>query len=77
MSAHNAELVVDEQEQDITLLELFNPVYEIEKKTLKYHITPYNITSIELPVELGESTLIIDATPGDYIFDGNVFRKLG
>lgn len=72
-------MVVDEQDiqQDITLLELFNPVYGIVKKTLKYDITPYNTTHIEFLMELGESTLIIDATPGDYSFQGNVFRKLG
>jgi len=67
-------LVLDEQEQDITLLELFNPVYDKVKKTLKYDITPYNTTYIELQRELGESTFI-DATSGDYSFEGNVFRK--
>lgn len=77
MDAPNAVLVVEEQEQDITLIELFNPVYDKDKKTLKYDITPYNTTHIEFLMELGESTLIIDATPGDYSFQGNVFRKLG
>ena len=58
----NAVLVVDEQEgmQDVVIIELFNPVYDVYKKSLKYNVTPDNDTSIDLPSEFGESTMIID-----------------
>jgi hypothetical protein len=36
-----------------------------------------NATSIDLPSEVGQSILVIDATPGDYNFDGHVSRMLG
>ena len=61
--APNAVLVVDEiegQQQDIAIIELFNPVYDVEKNVLKYEITVENATSIELPSEFGQSTLGID-----------------
>ncbi|MGD1836317.1 MAG: hypothetical protein ACPKQO_11420 [Nitrososphaeraceae archaeon] len=46
----NAVLVVDEQqEQDIAIVELFNLVYDVNKKALKYDIVPDNSTSAELP----------------------------
>ena len=45
----NAVLVVDEQqEQDIAIVELFNLVYDVNKKALKYDIVPDNSTSAEL-----------------------------
>ncbi len=49
----NAVLVVDEMKgvQDTSIIELFNPVYELSEKTLKYDITPNNTTSIELQSE--------------------------
>ena len=58
----NVVLVVDEQEesQDVTIVELFNLLYDSEKKTLKYDVTPDNTTSIELQSEFGKSTMIID-----------------
>ena len=47
--APNAVLIIDESEkQDIAIIELFNPVYDSDKKTLKYDVTPDNTTSIEL-----------------------------
>ena len=60
--APNAVLVVDEQKgiQDIRIIELFNPVYDSGKKTLKYNIIPDNATSIELPNEFGLTTIMID-----------------
>ena len=68
IDAPNAVLVVDEQEgmQDITIIELFNPVYDIDKKTLKYDLFPDNATSIELPNEFGQTTLVVDNNTGDY-----------
>ena len=62
VDAPNAVLVVDETEgkQDVAIVELFNPVYDSEKKVLKYEVTTNNATSIELPKEFGQTTLIID-----------------
>ncbi len=59
----NAVLVVHDLEgQDTAIIELLNPVYDIEKKTLRYDATPDNATSIELPHDLRHSTLIIDSS---------------
>ena len=62
VDAPNAVLVVDEQEeqQDVAIVELFNPIYDSEKKSLKYEITPDNATSIVLPNEFGQTTIVID-----------------
>ncbi|MGD1834788.1 MAG: hypothetical protein ACPKQO_03610 [Nitrososphaeraceae archaeon] len=58
----NAILVVDEQEgqQDTTIVELFSPIYDSDKQTLKYEVTPDNATSINIPVEFRQVTLFID-----------------
>ena len=59
----NAVLIVDEQndvQQDVAIVELFTPVYDVDKKTLKFKVTPDNATSIDLPGEFGQSTLVID-----------------
>jgi len=57
----NAVLVVDESEkQDTAILKLFKPVYDMDKKTLKYATTPDNATSIELLKEFGQGTIVID-----------------
>ncbi|MGD1836103.1 MAG: hypothetical protein ACPKQO_10325 [Nitrososphaeraceae archaeon] len=65
-SVPNIVLIVDEPEgqQEITIIELFNPVYDLDKESLKYDVTPDNATSIDLPSEFGKSTLIIDCPPG-------------
>ena len=62
VDAPNAVLVVDEQEgeQDIAIVELFSPVYDSDKKTLKYEATPDNATSIDLSGEFGQTTIVID-----------------
>jgi hypothetical protein len=39
-----------------------NPVYEMEKKTLKYGIASDNVTFIDLPSEFGQTILVIDTT---------------
>ena len=61
--APNAVLVVDEQEglQDVAIIELFNPSYDFNKKSLKYEVTPDNTTSVDLPKEFGQTTLVIDS----------------
>jgi hypothetical protein len=61
----NAVLIVDdiEQREDYVIIELFNPQYDPEANTLKYDITAENATtttSINLPGEFGQSTLVID-----------------
>lgn len=59
--APNAVLVVDDLEgQDTAVLELFNPIYDIDKRILKYEVTPDNATSINLPKEFGRLTLVVD-----------------
>ena len=66
VDAPNAILVVDEIEgqQDVTIIELFNPVYDVDKKSLKYNITPDNATSIQLPNKFGQTTIVIDNCEG-------------
>jgi len=32
--------------ENIVIVELYNPVYDVDKKILKYDVTPYNVTSI-------------------------------
>ena len=62
VDAPNAVLVMDESEkQDNTIITLFYPVYDSNEKTLKYEVTPDNATSIELPNEFGQSTLVMDS----------------
>jgi len=57
----NAVLIVDElDKQDNTIVELFNPVYDANKKTLKYDVTADNATSIQLPNEFGQTTIVFD-----------------
>ena len=61
--APNAVLVVDELEgHDNVIVELFNPVYNANEKMLRYELIPNN-TTMELANELGESTLVVDASP--------------
>ena len=63
----DAVLVLDdeEQRQDISVIELYNPEYDPGANTLKYDISGTNesatTTSIDLPSEFGQSTLLIDA----------------
>ena len=62
IDAPNAVLVVDEQEgeQDIVIVELFNPIYDVDKKALMYEISLNNTTSIDLPDEFRQTTLLMD-----------------
>jgi hypothetical protein len=71
----NAVLVLDdevEQREDLAIIELYNPEYDSEANTLKYDITAENATatttatssSINLPGEFGQSTLVIDDSEG-------------
>ena len=62
VDAPNAVLVVDVQGgiQDVAIVELFTPVYDSQKMILKYDVTPDNATSIDLPSEFGQTTIVID-----------------
>ena len=63
VDAPNAVLVIDEiKEQNDVILELFNPIYDVDKKALKYDVTPDNATSIDLPGEFEQPILIIDCS---------------
>ena len=59
----NVALVVDddvEQRHDLAVIELFNPEYDPEANTLRYDMVTENGTSIDLPGEFEQSTLVID-----------------
>ena len=59
----NAALIVEyEGNQDIMNVELTNPLHNPTAETLKYDIIPENATSLELPNEFGQSTLVINGT---------------
>lgn len=61
IDAPNTFLIVDEIEnQDTTIIGLFNLVYDSNKKVLKCDITADNLTSIDLRSEFGEFTLVTD-----------------
>lgn len=49
-----------ESQQDIALVELFSPVYDEDVNALIYYVRPINGTLIDLPIEFGQSTMIID-----------------
>jgi hypothetical protein len=52
-----------------------NPVYEMDKKTLKYGIASDSVTSIDLPREFGQTILVIDTTDhvtSNFIFYSNI-----
>jgi hypothetical protein len=58
----NATLIVgDEDNRDIMIVELTNPVHDLTSKTLEYDVVLENTTSTNIPNEFGQSTLVIDA----------------
>jgi hypothetical protein len=61
----NAVLILDDvkQREEVAVIELYNPEYDSQANTLKYDIAAENATttsSINLPGEFGQSTLVID-----------------
>ncbi len=59
--APNAVLVVDDSEvQNTTIIELFDPAYDVGKGTLRYDIIIENATSIDSLLQFAESTIVID-----------------
>jgi hypothetical protein len=72
----NAVLVLDDVEQrQQAVIELYNPEYDSEANTLRFDISAENATattptsSIGLPSEFGQSTLVIDEADGINIAD--------
>ena len=65
----NAVIIVNDSEgqQDSTIIELFNPVYDPNKRSLKYEVISYNTTFIELPSEFEQTTIVIDSRPSNFI----------
>jgi len=45
-----------------SIIELFNPVYDIDTNTLTYSFTAANMTTTNLPSDFGRSILVIDTT---------------
>jgi len=71
VDAPNAVLVLDDVEQrKQAVIELYNPEYDSKANTLRFDITVENATamtptsSIGLPREFGQSTLVIDEADG-------------
>ncbi|HZD35427.1 MAG TPA: hypothetical protein VE130_09505 [Nitrososphaeraceae archaeon] len=72
--APNDALIVENTQTgqlETAIVESFSPIYDTNTNTLTYTIMMENATSIDLPVEFGQSVLVIDstfinATPGDY-----------
>ena len=66
----NAALVVltDDQEDDVFEIELFNPVYDHDKKSLIYDFSILvSVTSpSDLPDNLGKSVLVIDSSESEW-----------
>lgn len=52
--------------EDIVIVELYSSVYDVDKKILKYDVTPDNATSIELPSEFGKTAMVIDPIRNGY-----------
>ncbi len=50
-----------------------NPVYEMEKKTLKYGKDSDSVTFIDLPSEFGQTILVIDTT--DHVKNKFIFYR--
>ena len=60
----NGVLVINSvvNESDLVLMELIDPVYDMDKKTLQYSVVINNLTSIELYSIFDQATLLIDST---------------
>ena len=71
-NAPNAVLVLDEIEgkhQSSILVELFNPIYDVDKKKLIYKVILNNVTHVDLWSELGQTTIVIDNGDGNATID--------
>jgi hypothetical protein len=69
LDAPNDILIVEDTQTgnlDTAIIELFDPVYNTNTNSLTYTITTENATSIGLPEELGQSTLVIDESNVGY-----------
>lgn len=77
VDAPSAVLIVDDLEgkQGNAIMELFHPVYDLEERTLTYQAISNQANSIYLQTEFGQSTLMIDSTPGYYTFKDNISQN--
>jgi len=68
-------LLTDDQEDDVFEIELSNPVYGQDKKSLRYDFSILgNVTSpTDLPDNLGKSVLVIDSSESEWLlqYSGN------
>ncbi|MGD1838447.1 MAG: hypothetical protein ACPKPY_10375 [Nitrososphaeraceae archaeon] len=51
---------MNKKEKDIAIIQLLNPIYGSDKKTLKYNIISDNATLINLPSEFVRTTMIME-----------------
>lgn len=72
----NAALVLDEpSEQDVTIIELYSPLYDEDNKTLQYDVIPIgNRSSIDALSEFQQSTLVIDVSGTKPICNGACWK---
>jgi hypothetical protein len=72
----NAALVLDEpSEQDVTVIELYSPLYDEDNKTLQYDVIPVgNKLSIDTPSEFQQSTLVIDVSGTKPVCNGACWK---
>lgn len=57
-------VLADDQEDDVFVIELFNPIYDKDENAIRYDFSVLgNATSSpDLPANLGKSVLIIDSS---------------
>jgi hypothetical protein len=48
------------QQSEPIIMQLFNPSYDLDKKSLKYDVMQVNATAFYLPTQFGQATLVID-----------------
>ena len=60
----NGVLVInsDVNKSDLVLMELIDPIYDMDKKTLQYSVVINNLESVELYSIFDQTTLLIDST---------------
>ena len=68
VDAPNALIVMENEQgqQKTAIIELDNPAYDPDNMTLTYQIIPDDVTSLDLPDEFRQTTLVIDRT-GSYV----------
>lgn len=72
----NAALVVDElSEQDVTVIELYRPLYDEDNKTLQFDAIPIGSKlSMDTPSKFQQSTLVVDVSGTKPVCNGACWR---